>query len=229
MWRRLGWAAAVCLGLSLAAFGQERRASPETPDRPVTMADGQAREFVLDALRRGLPEELRPSLYQLAATRSVIIVPEFVAALEMERKRPSPRTELMDMMADIVASAADEKAVEGLVALATSDLDRFSPALLRVFDYARGRQNPFLLAHHAIGKGNAQIDSQITQWVVINVEGTEGYRLLAEAVEVWHRGRALDDLVREGAPFLVALPDERLRRLDTQLRTRRAEQSGRNE
>jgi hypothetical protein len=198
--------------LASSAWGQEERERPNASLNPRlnSMSESEAATLLVTALDGGLPQEVRADLYQLSSERSRLIVPALVSRLEAARKQQAPPSELMDLMADIVAYAGDEKAIDGLTALAVSDFQRFSPALMRVFDYALTRGNPFPLAYHAVGKGNAMIDALIVKWVAKNAEKGEGYSLLAEAVDRHHSGRAFETLTGGEDPFLQAVDDQGL-------------------
>jgi len=175
----------------------------------------QALQVVRNAIDRGFPPNLREQLRQVTDKHRAAVVPELLAAIDRERKRQSPGDEALDGMSDLVAYAGDEKAFIGLVALAADDLARFGPAVARCLDYAAERENAFMLAYHALGKGTEQTDSLIGEWAARAARREGGMQLLAEAVVRWHPAVEFGTQVAAD-PMLAALDKAELKQLEAQ-------------
>lgn len=175
------WAPAlmiIAMCVSVSAQSPNKR----LPTRIVEQQDSEARQFMVNALDLGLPERMADQMAVLAVNRSYLVVPELLERLEAAQQNSSVSERFVHAMADLLAYAADETALDALVRLGASDPNRFGPFIGRALDYARGRRNPYSLAYYAIGKSTSQIDNRITRWVETNAPLERDYRAWAMSI-----------------------------------------------
>lgn len=170
----------MTIGICISVSAQDTNGQEKT--RIVDRPDSEARQFMLSALESELPERMADQMAVLAVNRSYLVVPELLERLESAHKDPTISEKFVHTMADLLAYAADETALDALTRLAVSDHERFGPFLGRALDYARGRRNPYSLAYYAIGKSTSEVDRDITLWVEMNAALGNDYRAWAMAI-----------------------------------------------
>ncbi len=153
----------LCLVIAarLSAQGQTEAPREQTPEEVAAL-----RATITDALDRKLFTEERDEIYILAMRHSNILVPEVASRIQAALADQAFGDEkFVARLADILAYAADETAIDALTQLCAQGEGRFSYYIGRVLDYSGGRRNPYGLAYYALRKANPQVEASVMKWI----------------------------------------------------------------
>ncbi len=196
--------------LSLCAFlaatlSAQRQGEAERQQTPEEVA--AVRAAIVDALDRKLLSEDRDELYVLAMRHSRIIVPELVARMEAALDdQGSADGKLVARLADILAYAADELAVDALSRFCAQDEKRFGYFVERVLHYSEARRNPYTLAYHALEKGRPEMNPYVMRWVRVGLSSPHYQRLWAQALFNRHKAIPTESKLQQD-PLVSRLSD----------------------
>ncbi len=137
------------------------------------MTDSEAWQFLRTALDSRLPQETKDNVYLLAKSRSALAVPEIVQRLTQSLQEAETSPKYIDDLADLIAYAADNSALDQLLQLAKSEPERFGPFLTRLLNYAIGRSNPYLLVYHGLNSADAAAVNYLLEWVENDAASTQ--------------------------------------------------------
>lgn len=179
---------------------------------PRTVSDSETRDYVQVAIALGLPSEEQDILAFLALNKSYIVVPAIKQRIGKLMKEQRASGELFHKLADILAYAGNEDALQALSELGNNSPSIYGEVVERVFDYSSSRQNPFDLVYRALAFNSPLLDRSAASWVTkrISYKG---------AIEQWHAAMAH----REGAVSEQTLAVDPLLRLlsaDSSVRAR---------
>jgi hypothetical protein len=198
-------AASVLLIMGGGGLTATQETTKHPPVHVLDLPEAEVKRLIQEALDRGLSESSVDNLAVLAKNRSSLVIPELLSRLEVALQDPAVPEKFIHTVADIIAFAADEVALDALMRLAVLDHKRFGYFIGRAFDYAQGRRNPYLLAYYAIGKASPQIDQDIIKWVQANAPQGHGFRDWAEAIAE-REEESVSEKVLDKDPIISRLP-----------------------
>jgi pimeloyl-ACP methyl ester carboxylesterase len=174
---------------------------------PVSQAsDDEVLQFLRDALDRHLPTELKDDVYLLAKSRSALAIPEMARRLTSSLQDANAPARYIYDLAEIMAYAANEEALDLLLQVTKSEPERFGPFLARLLNYATGRRNPYLLVYHALNSADPAATSYLLEWVEKDAASLQGQRTWAEALV--EMGMTTEETLRSD-PILLRMSAEK--------------------
>jgi hypothetical protein len=140
-----------------------------------------------------------------SARRPDVVVPLVLARIEAARKN-NGSLEYIDKLANVVAYAGEEKAVEGLTLLALADENHFTPFLLAALGYAFDKGRGFWLAFSVSGRSQV-IDDALAGWIATHTGQRRDVESLLSAISAWRGGNDLESVIATDH-LLAKLPDQ---------------------
>ena len=160
----------------------QQSAQPDRIRKLYEMNDASTREYVRGLLDSGLPGDKADELILLTLNRSAIVVPELAARLEAVLANPAPSAKFVYALADILAYAGNEDALDSLIRLCQADSAKFGYFVRRTLDYSAGRRNPYTLIYHSLKAGQDGCAAQFAQWIDLREPVPNNDRTWAEAI-----------------------------------------------